>query len=338
MEDTATTSQRSAPRSAGAPRGAPSRGQSVEDFVGALANEAAQALRRVGLKPGLERTFGYEAELVGRVVAQEPQAGAQLARNGLVVLYVAAPRSAREVDDAAEPAALERSEQEQPTRALDRAELASQGAAAPRRRKPGRSRSAPLLDIAPSPRLPDEGEDWPQRAGESGEDASERNSLDGLAASGEDYVIAADALFAGGERSDGRRASGRLIRLRSRLAGSPTLIRVAGALLLLWLLVAGAAALLGHGSSRAHRAPAHAPVRARRTPRAQTVAQPRVAPRKRPPPRRRARPSREPRRAVRVPAVVAPEPAVSAAAPSPPPAATSSPTPTPHHEGGLFSP
>jgi hypothetical protein len=57
------------------------------------AGDAAQGVRRSGLCPGLDRSFGCEAELIGLVVAQEPAAGSDLARNGMVTLYVAAPGS-----------------------------------------------------------------------------------------------------------------------------------------------------------------------------------------------------------------------------------------------------
>lgn len=63
----------------------------VGDHVGQAAAQAAQAVRRAGLRPGLDRSFGCDAEEVGRVVAQDPAAGSELARNGMVTLYVAAP-------------------------------------------------------------------------------------------------------------------------------------------------------------------------------------------------------------------------------------------------------
>jgi hypothetical protein len=63
----------------------------VGDHVGHLAAQAAQAVRRAGLRPGLDRSFGCEAEQVGLVLAQDPPAGSELARNSMVKLYVAAP-------------------------------------------------------------------------------------------------------------------------------------------------------------------------------------------------------------------------------------------------------
>ncbi len=72
-------------------RGGGSGSEVVGDYVGRLAGEAAQAVRRAGLRPGLDRSFGCPAELVGLVVAQDPLAGSELTRNGMVMLYVAAP-------------------------------------------------------------------------------------------------------------------------------------------------------------------------------------------------------------------------------------------------------
>jgi hypothetical protein len=63
----------------------------VADHVGQLAAEAVSAVRRAGLRPGLERSFGHGPELTGHVVAQQPPAGEELARNGVLTLCVAAP-------------------------------------------------------------------------------------------------------------------------------------------------------------------------------------------------------------------------------------------------------
>ena len=63
----------------------------VGDYVGQPAAEAAQAVRRAGLRPGLDRSFGCDHDLVGLVVEQDPAGGEELARNGMVTLYVAAP-------------------------------------------------------------------------------------------------------------------------------------------------------------------------------------------------------------------------------------------------------
>ena len=79
------------------PRAARSDGKSrvgsliVGDHVGQPAATAAQAVRRAGLRPGLDRSFGHPTEETGRIVAQEPAAGSEITRNAMVTLYVAAP-------------------------------------------------------------------------------------------------------------------------------------------------------------------------------------------------------------------------------------------------------
>lgn len=71
--------------------GDPAAGVRVSDHVGQPAAEAARAVRRAGLRPGLDRSFGCEPQLTGLVVAQEPASGEQIARNAMVTLYIAAP-------------------------------------------------------------------------------------------------------------------------------------------------------------------------------------------------------------------------------------------------------
>jgi hypothetical protein len=342
MDDTSTASTRPAART-GARRGAPSRLQRVESFVGVLANEAAQAVRRAGLKPGLERSFGCEPELTGRVVAQEPEPGAELARNGLVTLYVAAPAAAAE--PAAERAALERPEQEQLTRALAHAELASDPATAPRRRKSGRLDSRPVFDVSPAPRMPGEIAGDPELASADGDAYPERAHLQEPADVSEQDVIAADMIFARGRRRvSWQTASVPIAWLGGRLRRSPRLLRAAVLLVGLWLLVAGAAALFAHGSRRV--APPRSP--AARTSTERVVARPpraaalqQAAPYQHTPraQRRRARASRTRRREARTPVRRMPrarppsEPSPAARPPAPSPS-----IPAPHHEGGLFSP
>ncbi len=68
---------------------------SVGDYVGQSAAHGAQAVRRAGLRPGLDRAFGNDPELTGTIVAQDPSAGSAVARNAKVTLYVAAPGSAQ---------------------------------------------------------------------------------------------------------------------------------------------------------------------------------------------------------------------------------------------------
>jgi hypothetical protein len=90
MSQRGTSFGRSAEVARDAPGGPPLRGILASDYIGEMAADAAQAIRRAGLRPGLERSLGCEPELLGLVVAQEPAAGTELARNAMVTLYVAA--------------------------------------------------------------------------------------------------------------------------------------------------------------------------------------------------------------------------------------------------------
>ena len=75
----------------------------VGDHVGAPAGDAAQAVRRAGMRPALDRSFGHSAAETGTVVEQDPAAGSEVARNAMVTLYVAAPQPGAPVDSTGEP-------------------------------------------------------------------------------------------------------------------------------------------------------------------------------------------------------------------------------------------
>jgi hypothetical protein len=90
MNATTATPARTAEHDANPRRGKP-RGLLVNEYVGLTAADAAMSIRRAGLRPALERSLGCEPELAGQVVAQEPPAGSEIARNAIVTLYVAAP-------------------------------------------------------------------------------------------------------------------------------------------------------------------------------------------------------------------------------------------------------
>jgi PASTA domain len=157
MTDRTASSGRTVERSNSARRGGPSGRQAVGDYVGQPAGDAAQAVRRAGLRPGLDRSFGCSQELIGLVVAQEPTAGSSLARNGMVTLYVAAPGS-EPIDDGPDAAQVESGGLEPAAVASVEAEQAD-AASAPvrvRRRKRGRARrAAPAFDAPLAPALPD---------------------------------------------------------------------------------------------------------------------------------------------------------------------------------------
>lgn len=139
--------------------GGPSGRQAVGDYVGQPAGDAAQAVRRAGLRPGLDRSFGCAEELTGLVVAQEPTAGSDLARNGMVTLYVAAPGN-EPVEGDTDAAGLDSDGPPPAPPAPAQVEVAtSEGSSAParaRRRKPGHARrAAPAFDPPPAPVHPD---------------------------------------------------------------------------------------------------------------------------------------------------------------------------------------
>jgi len=107
---TALSMQGAAPANPGAGRD-PVGQLVVDDYVGALAADATQALRRAGLRPGLERCHGYEAAQVGYVVAQQPPAGSRVARNSVITLHVAAPAANTGVQEPAQSSSTAEREQ-----------------------------------------------------------------------------------------------------------------------------------------------------------------------------------------------------------------------------------
>lgn len=78
-------------------------GVRVERFEGLRAGEAIAAVRRLGLRPAPERVEGYEPDLHGFVVDQEPAEGGELQAGDQVVLFIAAPSRARVDDDVSQP-------------------------------------------------------------------------------------------------------------------------------------------------------------------------------------------------------------------------------------------
>lgn len=159
MTDRTAVPERVTQRAKTARRGGGSGPQAVGDYVGQPAGEAAQAVRRGGLRPGLDRSFGCPAELTGLVVAQDPAAGSGLARNGMVTLYVAAP-GGEPLDGDAEfaPAACGASEgelraPEPPDESLSTEPVPVR----PRRRKRGLAQRPPMaVEPPPAPPMPGE--------------------------------------------------------------------------------------------------------------------------------------------------------------------------------------
>ncbi len=159
MTDTATARAPQAEQRRTKSGGGPPGRLTVGDYVGGSAADAVQAVRRTGLRPGLDRSFGCEPSLTGLVVAQDPEAGSELVRNGMVTLYVAVPDAGEATPDADEPTgdlgdrhqtshAPPESVQPEPCKPLPETSR-------PPRRKPARSETSQsrMFDPPPQPTL-----------------------------------------------------------------------------------------------------------------------------------------------------------------------------------------
>src|SRR5271163_3352688 len=80
------------PQSAPAPsvRQRRAQGYVLADYAGRGAANVADDLRRLGLRPGVQRIDATTSDEVGAILAQDPPAGATAARNTVVTLYVGA--------------------------------------------------------------------------------------------------------------------------------------------------------------------------------------------------------------------------------------------------------
>jgi hypothetical protein len=290
MNSTTATPARPVGRAQSARRGGLSGRLEVGEYVGQPAADAAQDVRRAGLKPGLERSFGCEAELLGLVVAQEPGAGSDLARNGMVTLYVAAPGAAPVDEDAEErsapdpdPAPVTRVEMVVPevdvpeapprTRRPRKPRLAAKGprvfenppAPVPEDRALADEAQASLTEVAPTPAWALE-TDVHAPISPDGEEYGE-GPLDerGDGELSEQFVVHADDVFAG-RSSRGLPAwrrvyprrrtawTGRSDRgVRARLAEHPMLVSAVGGMLAVWAVVGVVVALASH-PARTHSA------------------------------------------------------------------------------------
>ena len=308
MNDRTAVQTRGTQRAKSTGRGGPSGRQVVGEYVGQPAGDAAQGVRRAGLCPGLDRSFGCEAELIGLVVAQEPAAGSHLARNGMVTLYVAAP-GVGPMDE--EPAASETVD-EAPAPATVTAVLAEiappNSACRPRRarrRKPGLARQAKrVFDPPPAPILPEREPDEkvplaPEWGSPDGVYAPDGEELDegrlqeqgDAEVSHDDFVVHLDDVLGG--RSDGppawrrvypRRgifaALGRIGGIRAWLGEHSLLAKAIGAALAVWILVGLTSALdsqhTGNPTSSVA-SPSNQPARTRTTQARPPVSAPSVA-------------------------------------------------------------
>ncbi len=287
MTDRTAVPERVSQRAKTARRGGGSGSQAVGDYVGQPAGEAAQAVRRAGLRPGLDRSFGCPAELVGLVVAQDPAAGSGLARNGMVTLYVAAPGGEPLDGDAEAPTAAGSASDDE----LLLAEPAGDSLSTPtvpvraRRRKRGRAQRLPA-PVEPPPFVPDAAAslhalaqaaaqplgEWPpeldapagaledELAGELGEREFPH----------EDFVVHVEDVLAGRSGPGWRRAYPRRRvvrglgdrgRVRGWLGEHRVLAGTVGAALALWMVVGAASVLDGRHARPAAAgvvAPSHA--------------------------------------------------------------------------------
>ena len=260
MSNATTTPEQVTERAPGLRRGGHLGRLIVGDYVGQPAGEAAQAVRCAGLRPGLDRSFGCEPDVIGLVVAQEPPAGSDMARDGMVTLYVGAPALAPAGKDAGRDQAEESDPAPNSATQVEPelcAPTASLGARRPR--KPGLADRTPLdFGTPPAPLAPEKGLSADARDGEEFVERvlDERGDHDEL--SHEEFVVHVDDLFAG--RADRvllawRRVYPRKrmawprrgdLRARALFAEHPRVVKAAGAGLALWVAVAVAASLAGH--------------------------------------------------------------------------------------------
>lgn len=155
MSERTAVPERVSRRAKPARRGGGVGSQPVDDYVGQPAGDAAQAVRRAGLRPGLDRSFGCPEELIGLVVAQDPAAGSDLARNGMVTLYVAASGVQPAADTAIEVTAGGQPDELAAAKPIEPSPSASPATPArtpaTRRKKPGQARrtTVPQADTPP---------------------------------------------------------------------------------------------------------------------------------------------------------------------------------------------
>lgn len=292
MTDRTATPARTTKRAQGVRPGGPSGRLAVGEYVGQAAADAAQAVRRAGLRPGLDRSFGCESELIGQVVAQDPFPGSDLARNGMVMLFVAAPGVAS-VDDGIDAPPAEGLDAAPP--APSPQAVMPQADAPPARARPRRPRKTGLAARAPqvfgtptAPLPPDRAlageaqtrllEAAPTQAwasttdihaatapdgAEHGEEVPDDRGDDEL--SHDEFVVHVDDLFAGRAsrrphtwrrvypRERTTRAPGGDRRVRAWLSEHPWLVTTASAMLAMSLVLGVAVTLASH-PARMHRA------------------------------------------------------------------------------------
>jgi hypothetical protein len=278
----------------------------VGDYVGQPAAAAAQAVRRTGLRPGLERSYGCSLDEQGLIVAQDPACGSDLARGSMVSLYVAAPGPAADTEGD-----LDGGQAAPAGPGVQAAEAGGQARTAPapgspaRRRKsrPASAGQRELFRPASDPQPQLGGDALPQERRQPAEPgaAEPEEPLDSAGAAGaeelepfdEARLTQTEELFA---RRTGRapgwrraRVPGGRRRMTRAARGHPVLAGVTSAALATWICVAGVTAFASP-SGRAAAGSGHSVRAASRPPRRAASANTPAAGA----PRRHARP--EPRR------------------------------------------
>lgn len=268
MSETTKSSEQGAGDAQAPGKGGVAGRLAVGEYVGRVAAEAAQAVRRAGLRPGLDRSFECSPELFGRVVAQDPSAGSQLARNGLVTLYVAAPGAAdHEEDDPPRASGVGETSVDESPRVLERRPVEDRpvGTAADAWSEQDTVEWEPVgvtgsgyLDDGHSAEHRDDGEDGETSdelrfSGErdadsrSGESRADEAAHEELMALFEDLLAARATAGGGGLRGGQRAAVGRGV--RARLAAHPWLAGTVGAVFAVWAVVGVVAALAGRSTT-----------------------------------------------------------------------------------------
>ena len=250
MSETTKTSEQGVGRAHAPGKGGLAGRWAVGEYVGLIAAEAAQTVRRAGLRPGLDRSFGCSPELFGQVVAQDPPAGGELARNGLVTLYVAAPSVVQ-----ADESDLDGGDEQAP---------APEAVDAPSEQNALEWDPVGVADPTPARdaeryEAPDEEYEEPDETWIEDEHApvahDEAWTVDAPTREGRSaHVGAAPASVARGHRGGRREQSlTRFDGVRARFAEHPWLVGVVGGTLAVWAVVGVAAMLTGHRANADHK-------------------------------------------------------------------------------------
>lgn len=231
----------------------------VGDHVGLSAAQAAQAIRRAGLRPGLERCLGYPEQQTGLVVEQDPPGGTELARNALVRIFVAAPGGSGQPDTQVAGSDIEPVEAPPPdgARQQDAGLGEDELETPPVEHGPARAAGCVEQSESTAPEGPLEGS-WVSGALDepaSCESGGSYGPADGEPAgyeperpTEEQLLVRAGALFAANAARERRRWPWWSLRWPlGGLRGRSGLARAAWALLALWLLVALVTAVIGGG-------------------------------------------------------------------------------------------